>query len=1329
MTRFPLWLITLVLVLFHTSSGFAWQDKDFALQAPSGTELYIDYTPSEFTITDRNENLYHIEFYKNDYIGLPGEPQIPARTLVIGIPPQGDISLDILESDYQTRENITLAPVPYPRRNDIGYTNDYTRKDSIYRQQTYLPHALVEVQEQGEFRQQRIAKLVFYPIQFNPAEKKIRQYSRIRIRVSFPATAPASLTRSADENFYRYLVANYEQARVWRQAARLTKAAPKPAFQGSNWARLIIRTDGQNSREGLYKVTGEALSKAGIAISQIDPATIQLFNNGGKELPQNLSTDRPDSLIENPILVFDGGDGSFDSGDYILFYGKSVAGKEYRSQNLRHYINHYTYDNVYWFTHGKSAGKRIRPHDSLPNGDLAPEASFRDLVFWEKEQHNILNSGFNWFGQQLSSSKNALSYAVDIPKPVANGSATCRVNTAVTTPGTHTFRFYLQSTFIFESSTYGSGGGYITRDSESVFSGTLVDGQNSLSVHYNPSSDISIAYMDWFEIEYDRKFEAVGDQLVFFAPTHGDIAAYALKNFSRNDIAVYDVTDISDIRAVVNTSISNGQVLFADSTSTETARRYIAVTGAAYRTVDAIEKHEVTELRTPDIVDYIIITPDQFYQQAMQLESLRETLPTDERLATRVVRISDIYDQFSWGLVDVTAIRDFLVFAQDNWGNPRYVLLFGDGHYDYKNLLGYDTPNLILPYETADRSEISSRTTDDWFTYTRSNAGMQMAIGRIPVQTIADAQAVVDKIIQYETAPEYGEWRKTVTLVADDELVAGGQAQSSDTIHVGQTETLAEDYVPDLIDVKKIYLMEYPAVRNASVSGVTKPTATEDLLTQINQGSLIINYIGHGNDELWSHERVLNAPTDFERIQNGKRMALWVAATCEFAYWDQPQKQSFAERIMNAQNRGSIAMVSSSRLAFSNFNSAFNNALYDELFKEYASTGKTKRIGDAVMLAKQRSTSRSNSEKYNIFGDPCMRLGAPQFRATVNDVDPDSIQALRKLRVSGHIERDGQIWSGYNGDILVRVIDSRQPQTYVTEIGSNTIRLNYILPGNSIFRGVSSIENGLFDAELIVPKDISYGGTDGRISLYFWDGNSEGAGYQKKLPVGGTAIDLVDHTGPEIDIHFGDPAFADGDYTTTNPLLHVDIQDSLSGVNIAGDIGHQITLVLDENEANIKNITEFFQYDANSYLKGSLSYPLYQLEPGEHQIRIKAWDNSNNSSIATLNFVAVQDSTLLVRNLLNWPNPMTSNTTFTFELSHDAMVSLKIFSVSGRLLKKFEPYMAEIGFNALPQVWDGTDQDGDYLANGVYLYKLSAKSIVNGQSHETDKIGKCIIAR
>jgi len=1302
-------------------------NTDVTILSASDRQLVIEFRPQEWRtdtcLVDGEKRIQY--FFKNgEYLTAPGEAQRPSRTVLIGLPPEGNLVCSIVAADVKDDGRSLLSTTPVVERDELATQYRYLPGGTDAREEQ-----LVETGEPYRFRQQRLVRLVFHPLQID-GSGSIKRYQRIAVQVRFSQTGPAMSLLAAqspdEEKLYQTMLLNYEQARPWRLSRPATLARMVRTADTEEWYKIIIRGDGHGGMEGIYKVDAAALTKAGVPVATLDPRTIRLFNNGGHELPQNIAAARPDSLIENAIQVVGEEDGRMDAGDYILFYGRSLEGIEYSAteREFRHYINRFGYDNVYWLTFGGATGKRMAARNSQTLGGTN-ETSFRDAVFLEEERNNIYKSGFDWLGFELANEKRTFSQIFSLPQAMVSDPATLRLQVAAATAGYHSFKVYANGNYLGKIDLYGQGSAYILKLGEFDATGALVAGDNVIRVDYESSSEITQSYIDWLELEYGRGFAASGDQLICNAPLRAGVVQYRIGTYSRDDIQAYDITDYSQVARIVNGSVENHSLIFADPGDGSVPKRYITLTPAAYRSVTEIRKDEPGHLRLDRKVDYIIITHDLFYQQALQLESLHEDYDPSDRLSTEVVRISDVFDEFGWGLVDPTAIRDFLVYAQNHWGGPGYVLLLGDGHFDYRNIYKYNTPNLIPPYESPDRIETSTRVVDDWFTYTLgSNYGMQMAIGRLPVQTVDEAQALVDKIIQYQISFDPGEWRKTVALLADDELGAGGRPDVVD--HTRQTEWLAEHYVPALLNVEKIYLMEYPAVRTASVSGITKPLANEALMARINEGCLVLNFIGHGNDELWTHERVFNAPTDFSRVQNQGRYALWVAATCEFAYWDQPQKQSLAERLLNAAGRGAVAMVASSRLAYSGDNAAFNYSLFDYLFRSYESTGVTARLGDAVLLAKQMSSSSQiNNEKFILLGDPAMRLGAPRHRATIDHISPtDTLQALTRVRVNGSMKKDQQPWSDFKGRLLLRVFDARKKRQYVTAEG---IRVDYILPGNTIFRGYAEGQQGAYQVDFIVPKDISYGGSDGRISLYFWDGVQEGSGYKSDLPVGGTAVDLVDHVGPEIRIHFGQDNFSPGDFTSQNPTLHVIIVDSLSGVNIAGDIGHQIALTIDDGDAH--NVTDYFQYDTGSYYRGELKYGLTDLTPGRHTLTIKAWDNSNNSSSEDAFFNVVADSLLKIRNVLNYPNPFRSTTQFTFEVSREAEVTIQIFSVAGRMLRKLAAMQAQVGFNVYPDAWDGTDAEGDPLANGVYLYRIQAKSREGGKSLQADEIGRVVIMR
>jgi hypothetical protein len=258
-----------------------------------------------------------------------------------------------------------------------------------------------------------------------------------------------------------------------------------------------------------------------------------------------------------------------------------------------------------------------------------------------------------------------------------------------------------------------------------------------------------------------------------------------------------------------------------------------------------------------------------------------------------------------------------------------------------------------------------------------------------------------------------------------------------------------------------------------------------------------------------------------------------------------------------------------------------------------------------------------------------------------------------------------------------------------------------------------------------MPKDIFYGGNTGRISCYFWDDETDGGGYRGGIDVGGSG-DISDNQGPELTLYFdGFEDFMTGGMVYEEPKLVAEVRDDKTGVNITGEIGHKIILTLDGTQK--EDVTDYFKYDEGSYLEGKVEYALTGVGVGDHDLSLKIWDNANNSAVQSMDFRIIPEGELRLEEVLNYPNPFETSTTFTFKLSRDAEISIKIFTVDGRLIRRLDNIFGEPGFNMIP--WDGRDDVGDELANGVYLYKLTATVHTGEREHTEEEIGRLMVMR
>ncbi|HEX03717.1 MAG TPA: hypothetical protein ENH10_00975, partial [Bacteroidetes bacterium] len=560
----------------------------------------------------------------------------------------------------------------------------------------------------------------------------------------------------------------------------------------------------------------------------------------------------------------------------------------------------------------------------------------------------------------------------------------------------------------------------------------------------------------------------------------------------------------------------------------------------------------------------------------------------------------------------------------------------------------------------------------------------------------------------------------------DDEYVENGP-RVSDQIHMQQAEAFATEAAPDFITVKKIYIGTYATTFDAQTGGRRKPGATAALLNEINRGALIVSYIGHGNAHVWAHESVLLDTRDNQLIDSGDRTPFYLAATCSWGHFDRPLNEAHPEQLL-VKPGGAIGVVAASRLTNAYSNNRFALAFYERVFDREAGLS----AGEALQLAMIDNPDGTN-KYYHFFGDPNMKLALPSLDVALTSVDPDSLTALGTARISGEVrDADGVELPDFDGEAVVTVYDSADTLTYTFKgpDGQPHSSMDYQVSGGTLFRGLVSTTAGELNAEFIVPRDVKYGSQNGSVHMYAFNDETDGVGATSGLKISTQSASSTDHTPPEITVYFDHPNWREGDLTTSSPTLFIELDDS-SGINLTGEIGHDIRAVIDGDKEIV--LTEAFVYDRDSYVKGSAEERLFELEPGLHQLEIWAWDNANNFARTETSFMVVDASQeITLNNVLNWPNPFEDRTSFTFELSTDAEVTIKIFTASGRKIRKIGPLQGRAGFNYPSDAatnsleWDGLDDYGDPIANGAYLYVIKATSL-SGQSDEA--VGKLLRIR
>ncbi|KPL06798.1 hypothetical protein AMJ86_07200, partial [bacterium SM23_57] len=907
--------------------------------------------PSTFSIDSREYTRF---FWDNIAIeGEPGQPAIPVRYILIALPPESTPQVHVMRYVTRSQADIRLAPVSTPYRGEDGVESwRYDENAEAYGTDAATPARPVVVSEPFMYRGYWLAKVSVYPVQYYPASSQVRIAGQVQVRVDFLRQDQSPLRRLAPrvDPIVSEVVINPEQAAVWHAAQSMEVSPPWPA---ERMVKIIVR------QEGIYKISGRDLDLLGIPIGDIDPSRLRLFNNGGRELPRAVDAPRPDSLIENAIYVIDGNDGSFDSDDYLLFYGRGVTGWDQMEDFFQHYIHHYTEDNVYWLQYDFLAPLGKRMGQLGVNQQPTTTVNTTRARFFREDENIIFNwtdwpdTGLNWYMKLFTGNQSA-SYTFSISDVDATETMRLRCRFKHFGIGSHHVDIYVNNPVTPIHST-NSIGGVI----DAVADGTVLNnGTNTLRFDHTTSGSM---YLDWFELEYSRSLRAVQNELAFESPQVNGVVRYELEGFSAAQI--FNITD------PFNVTMADGMEL-VDSCDADVWRRYFAVDDGEYRSPLSMEIVEIGgdeygDLRTDlgQNINYIVLSADEFYPTLSAYEDHWEDFRPG--LQAIRVRVSDVFNQFGWGLCDPTAIRDFLKYTSEHWTPmPEYVLFVGDGDYDYKNRVSGSGGNWIPSNQDG------GKCTDDWFAYFTPNPpAPEMAMGRWPVTSVEETEIVVQKVIQYESEPLYGPWRHRITMVADDEYGDGGGYHNWEENHTRDTEVIAEQYLPRHFNLTKIYLIEYPVQWDAAAVGRRKPQAADDLVKSINDGTLIVNYMGHGNPQVWAHELVFGTERDLPRIDNDAMLSAFVAGTCSWGRFDDPLEQSFPEQLLVAPNRGSIAGIGATRFTTSTANEHLVQDFYSRMFENPFDP---KSLGLSMLFGKIQGGA--DAEKYHVLGDPTVVL-------------------------------------------------------------------------------------------------------------------------------------------------------------------------------------------------------------------------------------------------------------------------------------------------------------------------------------------------------------------
>lgn len=1123
------------------------------------------------------------------------------------------------------------------------------------------------------------------------------------------------------------------------------------------WYKLATTT------EGVYKIDRAFLVSMGIDIASVNPKNISIFGNGGNALPEKNGDFRYDDLEENAITVVGENDNVFDDGDYILFYAKGMTKWEYKNdtKGLIFSSSHNIYSDTtfYYLTVDFSAGKRIAQQNSVLTPSNVNTSTYDYYVSHEQNLTNLVKSGRNLFGEYFDITT---GYSFNYNDNNFVLGDTIRAEATVAGRGNinNQYNFTANGLFLglvcvgFDITNYLADYAIIKTGAAKA----LNNNYSTISAFFERQTPNTVGWIDKFVINARREITYNGTPFNFRDSRIsglGNVCTYNLNSTGISNILIWNVTNFVNPYQQ-NYSVSSNICSFTNNA--DSVNEYVVFTTQNlpapkfYGTVANQNLHAIQQ------ADYVIVTPPEFIPYATRLAKLHEQ---EEGLTYAIVTTNQVYAEFSSGKIDPAAIRDFtrMLYTRGSAaGKPtKYLLLFGRGSYYNKNGRPGNS-NLIPTYETENSvSIIYSVASDDFYGLmdpsegfnAESSGAMDVGVGRLIVTNTTQADEVVKKIENYyqktgipATAPDncntalsnqiFGDWRNHVLFCADD---------GDGSLHMTQADNLAGKVktASPALNIDKVYIDAYKGL--STPGGRRYPDMQAAFNSRIEKGCLIMNYTGHGGEVGLSAERVIDIPTIYS-WNNFNTLPLFITATCEFSRYDDPDRVSAGEICLLNPKGGSIAMLTTCRLAFSNFNETLNNRLFDFIFKKQTNN-KMPALGDIIRNTKAFLGQNFFYSNFHLLGDPALTLAYPKQKVYTSAINGhsininvnDTIKGLSKVTITGFVgDTLGNKFTAFNGLVYPVIYDkSEQITCQLNDPASSTTSgtltpFKFNAQQNVIYKGKVQVKNGDFTFSFIVPKDVSFNYGKAKFSYYATDGYTDASGNYDSVRVGGLSPTAAnDIEGPQVKLYLNSKSFVNGGTTNENPILLADIIDS-TGINTVGTgFGHDITAVLDENTNKPYVLNDFYESNLNSFQSGKVKYQLKDLTEGTHSISFKIWDVQNNSSNVTTDFVVAKDEELALKMVLNYPNPFTTSTRFFFEHNkncEDLKVLIQIFTISGKLAKSITKVINCEGFRNEGIVWDGRDDYGDKLGRGVYMYKVA---VTDKDNKKAEKIEKLVI--
>ncbi len=1309
--------------------------------------------------------------------GIPGSPDLPVyRFDVITGTSAPQVKINILETETRT---VMGGISPYP--NFLSPTKmEYHADVRLFREAANLEPQLLNVRT---LRGVPIRGIETPLTLWSESGKTLTLIKRMQVEVRFAGVFGQRATNRLSGSFAAAVKNPLGGAYLYRSNSpvALRKNSAAHFELGNRFIRFKI---GDRNLENLdedrvYGVSFSDLVRVATDLNGVSVSNLRMYTGPNDSLSRDMQAQiLPGTLREIPIEVLDkNGNKTFDEGDSVRFFahGTSLWTRLPGNRGPIRYeftSDPYSFENYYFLDFSESgktgAALRLSESASVPVVSPVKTSSYsylraeKDLqtAACDPSGHKDEETGFDWYwywkgngcegdnGTTLSKSQLASDETDSLPD----------LDRSI--PGDSIFVGFYVAQLVQDSgfTVYFGGNG----DALDILRVPIQDTSVHPLPNYSPGSyyvwtkpvkDAPVFQLDSLKWPRERRFEGYtvsyrrnhvfsGKPLWIYPTEFGKPVSYKVSGGEgKQCLRIED-------GVAVRRMVLDGSETFTDSLSVGANARYFIYSNATGLSPASTEFQSLpstgTSLRNLETGDgenpeYIIVTPASLLHEALELKDYRNKVSRSVHVRTSVVQVEDIYRQFSSGRLSTVAIRDFLRWAYSGWGTKssdshalKYVLLFGDGNYDFRNIkasvMKAAPPNLIPPFECFpfDNDEIA---TDDFYAALDSNEndllnlGLDVSVGRLPVQSADQAKAYLQKIKDYEDPTKAGEWRSRVIMAADDATQRGanGDYDPIPRGHTTDSDNLGKDINGNepAVSVDKIYLLDYPM--NSSYH---KPEATQDLLSLINRGAVMVNYVGHGASNQWADEALLLTNDALSRMHNEGRTPMINAFSCTVGRFESLTGEGMSEQFVKQKGVGAIAAISSTRESYPEVNIALASAFYRRVFPADSSS-EEQTIGQALQLAKNSSETNApggnrNDLKYALLGEPVIMLRKPKLGITITQA-PDTLKALDCNSITGKIT--GGSGAGF---VNIKIVAGSIHKTYV--IGHGMVAQEVDKRGNILFERTFPYKDFTFSSDYFIPKQISFGDSTAQILFFAWDGKEEreGLAARQNLRITGTATSAcatdTDGKGPRIQITGCQKKETDAiDFPDRVKLpipycLQVQVQDSTGGVLTGQGPDEGTTL-------EIPGILEPFHpqpgIDELYYKTYQISLDKKTFRPGQHLLKVSARDGYGNISARQMVMDLTADSSLQTVSAYNVPNPMKRNgTTFYFstilptedvdfaDLSNAADrvgFEIRVFNQSGKLVKVFQHALSgEIR-------WDGHDEWGQLLANGVYFYKITAR--------------------